>query len=301
VRPVETTRSRWALPFVLAAVLHAGAAVVFTQVYLGRDVWEPATLRIGGRPGGSGGTPGAGGMSFNLVPGQRPEQRPLPMTAGPLAGEVFQMTRRLADEPGPTKVDPWASMRQIPPPMLSAAAASSLVRAATPVGRTDRPLAEEAAVRSIKVNMVAFGVSEAGPGPGGVVRRVAAGFGDGRGGSGGGQGTGAGAGAGSGSGSGGSGGGSGTGVGAGAGPAGDLEPEYPAASIRRGEQGRVVVEALVRADGSVAEARVVESSSYSRLDEAALKAVRAAQFTPARRNGQAVESWVKVPVRFVLK
>jgi len=80
-----------------------------------------------------------------------------------------------------------------------------------------------------------------------------------------------------------------------------ISPVYPPASVRRGEEGLVIVEAHVSATGWVTEARVVRSSSYPRLDRAALKAVRGARFAPARRAGRPVDSWVKVPIRFVLK
>ncbi|MCY2926283.1 MAG: energy transducer TonB [Planctomycetota bacterium] len=95
--------------------------------------------------------------------------------------------------------------------------------------------------------------------------------------------------------------GGGEGQGAGTGLIGGLDPEYPAASIRLGEQGRVLVEALVRADGTVERVSLLEPCPYPLLNEAALKAVRTARFKPALRNGQGIESWVRVPVRFVLK
>jgi len=63
----------------------------------------------------------------------------------------------------------------------------------------------------------------------------------------------------------------------------------------------VVVEAHVRAEGTVREVRIDQSSGYDRLDQAAADAVSQARFIPARRNGRAVDAWVKVPVRFVLK
>jgi protein TonB len=84
-------------------------------------------------------------------------------------------------------------------------------------------------------------------------------------------------------------------------PLAEIVPRYPRASIRRGEEGLVVVEARVLAGGRTAEARVVESSGHDRLDQAALEAVRRARFRPARRDGQAVASWVTVPIRFALR
>ena len=58
----------------------------------------------------------------------------------------------------------------------------------------------------------------------------------------------------------------------------------------------------VRSDGSVAEAELAQSSGSALLDESALRTVRESwRFVPARRDGTAVESWVEVPIRFVLE
>jgi protein TonB len=64
----------------------------------------------------------------------------------------------------------------------------------------------------------------------------------------------------------------------------------------------VVVRVRVRPDGSVAEAELAQSSGSALLDESALRTVRESwRFVPARRDGTAVESWVEVPIRFVLE
>ncbi len=92
------------------------------------------------------------------------------------------------------------------------------------------------------------------------------------------------------------------GVVADASPKQSIRPRYPRPSIRAGEEGRVVVEARVRSDGSVLSARVVASSGFDRLDAAALQAVRGATFDPARNGrGEPVAATVRVPVRFVLR
>jgi protein TonB len=76
-------------------------------------------------------------------------------------------------------------------------------------------------------------------------------------------------------------------------------PAYPAASRRRGEQGRVMVSVLVSAEGLVKEAIVETSSGFPRLDEAALSAVRRWKFVPARRGGIAVDRRHLIPMNFV--
>ena len=65
-------------------------------------------------------------------------------------------------------------------------------------------------------------------------------------------------------------------------------------------QGRVVLRMLVRSDGSVAQVNVVESSGSQVLDEAAVKAAVKWRFAPASRDGQPVESWAVIPIRFVI-
>lgn len=77
-------------------------------------------------------------------------------------------------------------------------------------------------------------------------------------------------------------------------------PEYPRMSQRRGEQGRVVVRVLISPEGRVIEASVRQSSGHDRLDQAALKAVRAARFKPYTENGHAYRALADIPFDFVL-
>jgi len=78
------------------------------------------------------------------------------------------------------------------------------------------------------------------------------------------------------------------------------KPEYPALAMRRQWEGKVVLLVRVLADGSVAAVSVATSSGHEVLDEAALEAVRAWHFVPARQGGRAVESWANVPINFNL-
>lgn len=79
------------------------------------------------------------------------------------------------------------------------------------------------------------------------------------------------------------------------------KPPYPMLARRRGEQGIVLVRVHVRADGSVAAAEIKQSSGSTLLDDSALRTVRESwRFMPARLDGVPVESWVEVPIRFVL-
>ncbi|HWL29613.1 MAG TPA: energy transducer TonB [Burkholderiaceae bacterium] len=77
-------------------------------------------------------------------------------------------------------------------------------------------------------------------------------------------------------------------------------PEYPRASQRRGEHGRVIVRVLISPHGSVLKASVQSSSGYPRLDEAAVKAARKARFKPYTENGIAYQAMADIPFDFVL-
>lgn len=78
-------------------------------------------------------------------------------------------------------------------------------------------------------------------------------------------------------------------------------PNYPVEELLAGIQGRVLLRVLVLSDGSVAELSVDATSGSANLDSAALEAVRAWRFTPARRRGTAVAHEVIVPVRFSIR
>ena len=78
-------------------------------------------------------------------------------------------------------------------------------------------------------------------------------------------------------------------------------PVYPRESLRRREQGTVVVEVDVDADGSVSAVRVVDDCGFPRLAEAALAAVRKHAFRPATEGGRAVACRWRIPFRFRLR
>ncbi|MEX2201185.1 MAG: TonB family protein [Dongiaceae bacterium] len=79
------------------------------------------------------------------------------------------------------------------------------------------------------------------------------------------------------------------------------EPDYPWASRRAGEQGRVVLRVEVSAGGIVEAIGIADSSGHRRLDNAALEAVRHWRFEPARIGDQAIATTVNVPVTFRLE
>jgi protein TonB len=78
-------------------------------------------------------------------------------------------------------------------------------------------------------------------------------------------------------------------------------PVYPEEARRAGVQGRVLLEALVRADGSVVGVVVKESvAGYPELDRKAVEAVAQWRFQPATINGNPVDSSVEIPIEFRL-
>jgi len=80
-----------------------------------------------------------------------------------------------------------------------------------------------------------------------------------------------------------------------------IKPDYPKGSRQRGEQGDVVVEMMVNAQGTVDQAHVITSSGFAELDGAALRAVRAARFSPAKSGRESVASTARITLTFKLK
>lgn len=78
-------------------------------------------------------------------------------------------------------------------------------------------------------------------------------------------------------------------------------PQYPLIARRRGYQGKVLLEVLVKKDGKVGSIRLARSSGYEILDSTAIKGVRNWLFHPAKRGDELVEMWVKIPIRFQLR
>ena len=78
-------------------------------------------------------------------------------------------------------------------------------------------------------------------------------------------------------------------------------PVYPRRARKAGEQGAVTVRVLVDAAGRPSQVVLQGSSGHAALDEAALSAVRAAQFRPYVDGGTPQAVWVLVPINFVLR
>ena len=77
------------------------------------------------------------------------------------------------------------------------------------------------------------------------------------------------------------------------------DQHYPAEALKRGEQGTVRIDLLMGTDGNVRAARVLRSSGYAELDQAALArahALRGLPRPPAMLQGR--EFHIDVPVTF---
>jgi protein TonB len=75
---------------------------------------------------------------------------------------------------------------------------------------------------------------------------------------------------------------------------------YPAASRRLNEEGRVVAQVMIDAQGDALHWSIAQSSGFPRLDEAAACVLGKLAFVAARRDGQAVAAEAMLPIVFRL-
>lgn len=80
----------------------------------------------------------------------------------------------------------------------------------------------------------------------------------------------------------------------------EIKPIYTEEARRRGVEGDVLLEVVVRADGAVGAVRIVRALGAG-LDQRAVDAVRQWVFSPARRFGAPVDVLVEVAVEFRLR
>ena len=76
---------------------------------------------------------------------------------------------------------------------------------------------------------------------------------------------------------------------------------YPLLAIRQGAQGQVLLLVEVLTDGRAGRIELEKSSGHAALDAAAINAVRAWRFTPARKDGLLAAQTVSIPIQFNLK
>ena len=79
-----------------------------------------------------------------------------------------------------------------------------------------------------------------------------------------------------------------------------VDPTYPPASRRAGEQGTVRLKVLVDTNGRPSNVEVAQSSGFPRLDEAAVQAVRKWRFEAATDGSKKIQAYTQVAVTFKL-
>lgn len=273
------------LPIAISSAFHAGIAVslvVISTIGLPQAMVqerlrsEPVTTRLVfiATPGPGGGG-GGGGLRQRTPPpramrkGKSSLDSPIPLRKAPKPIEPVPPPEKEPPPPPPVKPEP------LPPVVAPVATVAANER--DQVGVIDTPAPPKS--------------DSHGPGAGG------------------GAGTGTGTGLGSGEGSGigpGSGGGMGGGPyrpGSGITPPQllrEIKADYTEEARRRSVEGEVVLEIVVRRDGSVGDIKLLDGLSGG-LNERAIAAVRQWRFSPAKRLGQPVDVIVEVAVEFKLR
>jgi TonB family protein len=80
-----------------------------------------------------------------------------------------------------------------------------------------------------------------------------------------------------------------------------VEPDYPRIARDAGTEGWVDMEFVVRADGSVADVRVLAAQPTGTFDAAAIAALSRWRFEPVQRDGRAVDQRARMRMRFTVQ
>jgi periplasmic protein TonB len=279
-RPAAGLRREPGLPIALTGTLHAamlaGLVLITTLGVAKPEALTPQDKKemrlvflVAPGPGGGGG----GGGHREPTPPPPAERKGVSALRSPIP------VRR-----PPPKVEPPPIVRPVEPPPVKAEppiVAPVVAVAADPRDRAGVPWAKEAPQE----------IDSHGPGAGG-------GTGTGKG-TGLGEGEGAGIGSGSGGGTGGGPYRPGSGITA---PAiiREVKPDYTEEGRRRNLEGDVVLEIVVRSDGTVGNVKLLQGLGAG-LDQRAVDAVRQWRFSPARRLGVPVDVMVEVAMEFKLR
>jgi len=76
---------------------------------------------------------------------------------------------------------------------------------------------------------------------------------------------------------------------------------YPEIARKAGIEGTVTVQAHINEKGEVIETRILVPLGNSGCNEAAVAAIKAVKWKPAKQRDKPVSVWVSIPVRFKLK
>jgi periplasmic protein TonB len=77
-----------------------------------------------------------------------------------------------------------------------------------------------------------------------------------------------------------------------------LQPEYPPGMIREEKEGAVTIKILIGTDGRVKQVQPVRSDADAFLAATRKQALSSWRFLPATKDGEPVESWKEMTVRF---
>jgi periplasmic protein TonB len=77
-----------------------------------------------------------------------------------------------------------------------------------------------------------------------------------------------------------------------------FQPDYPVGMLQREIEGTVTVRVLVGANGRVKQVSILSATDPAFARATEKQALRAWRFTPATRDGEAVEDWQTLTVRF---
>ncbi len=82
----------------------------------------------------------------------------------------------------------------------------------------------------------------------------------------------------------------------------EVKPQYTAEAMKAGIQGPVLLECVVKTDGTVGDVTVVKSlDAIHGLDDQAVKAAKQWQFKPGLKKGKPVPVAVTIELTFTLK
>ena len=79
---------------------------------------------------------------------------------------------------------------------------------------------------------------------------------------------------------------------------GEVPIAYPIQLWDQDMEGETLLRVRVSDTGAVDSVEVLRSSGYQAFDSAAVAGARDLRFSPARRDGERIEVWATVPVRF---
>ena len=82
---------------------------------------------------------------------------------------------------------------------------------------------------------------------------------------------------------------------------GQVPIEYPLELWDQDVEGETLLRVRVTDQGRVDSVEVVESSGHAAFDSAAIAGARDLRFRPARKGGERIEVWARVPVHFSKK